>query len=86
MFVCFFFKVIKEEVSMINNNINFEGNMTRIFYEKIVTAAIMSPFEKIINLLYEVFLFFIITRVPYLLVLVTTPTFSIACFHANLTL
>ncbi len=35
---------------MINNNINFEGNKTRRFYEKIVTAAIMSTFEKIINL------------------------------------
>jgi hypothetical protein len=51
----FFLKLIKEEVSMRNNNINFEGNMTRRFYEKMVTAAIMSPFEKIINLVYEVF-------------------------------
>jgi hypothetical protein len=48
-------KVIKEEVSLRNNNINFEGNMTRRFYEKIVTAAMVSPFEKIINLVYEVF-------------------------------
>lgn len=32
---------------MRNNNINFEGNMTRRFYEKIVTPAIMSPLEKI---------------------------------------
>jgi hypothetical protein len=39
---------------MRNNNISFEGNMTRRFYEKIVIAAIMSSFEKIINLVYQV--------------------------------
>jgi len=61
--------------------------MTRRFYEKMVTAAIMSPLEKIINLVYEVF--FIqgsSSSSPmslYLLVLVTTPTFSIGCFHAS---
>jgi hypothetical protein len=75
---------------MRNNNISFEGNMTRRFYEKIVTTAIMSSFEKIINLVYQVF--FVqgsSSSSPgfhIFLVLVTTPTFSIGCFHANLTL